>query len=384
MRLSRRANIGYAAVGTVFALLLGPVAAASQTAETSASTPSRLVVGVFDAPPFSEPLSDGGRAGPNVEWAGPSIRLFSATATRLSIPIEFRSGTETEILAALERGEIDACASPLVPTTARLGSVRFTHAFASLGIGAATVERSGLVAEASAIVSSVLAPTQYRMFATIAFFVLLAAFLVWIAERRRNPHFGGKRHAGFGSSLWWSVVTLSTVGYGDKVPATVAGRLVAAGWMLLSLVLTTILTATIVSAITVGSLSMQPISRPADLTGIRVVAVRGSISAEWLAEKGIAFRATDTPEDAALALVRGEARAMVAPRAELAALERDHPSIVIAPVVLTDEFASFAFRRSIDQAFFDRFDHALVEVRAMLEPNAGLVPVETLAPPTKR
>ena len=51
-----------------------------------------------------------------------------------------------------------------------------------------------------------------------------------------------------GAGLWWSVQTVTTVGYGDHVPITIAGRLVAALVMLVGVSFLTVITASITSA----------------------------------------------------------------------------------------------------------------------------------------
>ena len=51
----------------------------------------------------------------------------------------------------------------------------------------------------------------------------------------------------FGSGLWWAVQTVTTVGYGDDVPTTAAGQLLAALVMLLGIGFLTVITAAITS-----------------------------------------------------------------------------------------------------------------------------------------
>ncbi len=49
------------------------------------------------------------------------------------------------------------------------------------------------------------------------------------------------------SGLWWAVQTVTTVGYGDDVPTTIAGQLLAALVMLLGISFLTVITAAITS-----------------------------------------------------------------------------------------------------------------------------------------
>jgi voltage-gated potassium channel len=49
--------------------------------------------------------------------------------------------------------------------------------------------------------------------------VVIGSLVAYYAEHRTNPEF-----ATFGDALWWGIVTLTTVGYGDIVPKTATGR----------------------------------------------------------------------------------------------------------------------------------------------------------------
>lgn len=65
-----------------------------------------------------------------------------------------------------------------------------------------------------------------RVALVAAIVVVFGAFIAYKAEHPTNPEY-----ATFGDSLWWAIVTLTTVGYGDVVPKTTAGR--AAGVMIM-------------------------------------------------------------------------------------------------------------------------------------------------------
>ncbi len=80
--------------------------------------------------------------------------------------------------------------------------------------------------------------------------VLAAVLLVWVcsvavlAAERGQP---GSSIESLGDSVWWAFATIATVGYGDVVPVTVAGRMVGIVLMVVGLALVAIITASIAS-----------------------------------------------------------------------------------------------------------------------------------------
>uniref|UniRef100_A0A8C1W4D6 Potassium voltage-gated channel, KQT-like subfamily, member 2b n=1 Tax=Cyprinus carpio TaxID=7962 RepID=A0A8C1W4D6_CYPCA len=58
--------------------------------------------------------------------------------------------------------------------------------------------------------------------------LILASFLVYLAEKEDNEMFET-----YADALWWGLITLTTIGYGDKYPITWNGRLLAATFTLI-------------------------------------------------------------------------------------------------------------------------------------------------------
>ena len=76
------------------------------------------------------------------------------------------------------------------------------------------LHQSSLVEDAERLIQLALAA------ATIT---VLGAVLTWIVESDVE----GSQIRSFGDALWWAIVTVSTVGYGDITPVTATGRVVA-------------------------------------------------------------------------------------------------------------------------------------------------------------
>jgi voltage-gated potassium channel len=98
---------------------------------------------------------------------------------------------------------------------------------------------------------------------------IAAGCLMTVADRDNFPSIG--------SGLWWAVQTVTTVGYGDHVPATDAGRIVAALVMLAGIGFLTVITAAITSSFVSRSRIERDRSAPSDRAADELQQINGRL-----------------------------------------------------------------------------------------------------------
>lgn len=301
------------------ALMVGaPGVARGQPAAEAPSPPLR--VGVAGSPPFVLP--------PDVEGAEPnglSVDVWRDVAARNRWTYEFRRADSTEqLLRMVAAGEVDVGVGPTSITAERARRVAFSQPYQDASLA--------ILAPAERRYSERIRPFLSRTFGlgavSLAVALLLVGTLLWLAERRRNAaQFPVAPGAGIANGVWLALVTMTTVGYGDRTPITPLGRVVAGLWMVSALVITSSLTASITTALTLSQLDPASILTSGDLRGRRVGAVTGTTSSLFVRRHGgtaIEFRSLD---GAVRSLARREVSAVVFDRPALRHLLNHRPDL---------------------------------------------------------
>jgi ABC-type amino acid transport substrate-binding protein len=279
---------------------------AVSTSETDAETPSpsykRLIVGTKEAAPFAMKASDG-------TWGGISIELWRELADELNLSYEFREADLKTLLDGVADGSLDAAVAALTITPEREKRFDFTHPFYTTGLGIATPSKEGN--PWLAVVKRFFSPAFLRVLGVLLLLLLSIGILVWWFEKRKNPkQFGGGVVRGIASAFWFSAVTMTTVGYGDKAPVSLGGRIITLIWMFTAIIVISSITAAITSSLTLSQLE-SPVKGFEDLPKVRVGTILDSTSAAYLREKRIPFRGFKTVAESLQVMSDGGIEALV-------------------------------------------------------------------------
>ncbi|MBK5100350.1 MAG: transporter substrate-binding domain-containing protein [Desulfobacteraceae bacterium] len=286
-------------VGLAFLMTLG--VCGSEAGEQPLSE-KRLIVGTKEAPPFSMKTKEG-------TWTGIGIDLWRDIASGLNLGFEFRELDLKTLLEGISNGSLDVAVAALTITSERETAFDFTHPFYTTGLGIAVPSRTK--SPWLTVLKGFLSRAFLKVVVVLALLLLVVGILVWWFERRKNvKQFGGDAVKGIGSGFWWSAVTMTTVGYGDKAPVSLGGRIVALVWMFAAIIIISGFTAAITSSLTVTQLE-SPVSGPEDLPKVRVGTIEETTSAAYLRENQISFQPYKKPLEGLIAIADGEIEAFV-------------------------------------------------------------------------
>lgn len=321
--------------------------------------PRTLRIAVHEKPPYA--MRD-----PGGEWRGIGISLWKAIANKLSLQLEFIPTPYPDIIPAVARGDVDAAVGELEisPESARV--VRFTQAYMISSVGVATGS-TGWGVNWGQILSEVFNASLLQAILGILAGMVIVSLIIWLLERKHQTgHFRG-RATGFGSALWFAAVTMTGVGYGDKTPVTIAGRVVAFLWMLAGLLLVAGFTAAVASSAASARVASS-LSSASDLKRLHCGVVVGSLSDKLLTDAGLVPQKFGSISDVMQALREKKIQAAVGDSLSLRYIAQNALSDTppfrysISSLRLKEVFIGIPVRANLD--LYDSINLQLLDVTA--------------------
>lgn len=178
-----------------------------------------LLVGVKEAPPFVT-------INPQTQTpTGFSIDLMETIAKTLDPPRAIQYFITPDLpshLQQIQSQEVELGIAATTVTSEREILFDFSHAFFQSSLAILSKHHSSW----QGILNVIFSRDILIMLLTVIAYILVCANFIWFFERG-NPLFNDKWLPGMMEGVWWTVVTMSTVGYGDFVPKHTSSRVLS-------------------------------------------------------------------------------------------------------------------------------------------------------------
>ena len=222
-----------------------------------------LTIGISYTPPYVM-LEDG-------KLSGVCVSLWKIIGDSLGLDYSYKYYRSADsVLADLKSGAIDMTICPMTMTNERLVSFSHTIPFYISNMGIAT-----RINKSSPIINMMNHLLSWYILRWLIYILLIAAIFaifMWIAERSVNAVQFRPGLRGVLDGIWWAFVTMTTVGYGDKIPKSPLGRVLAILWMFFAIALFFVAAGVVSSQLTVSTLRSE-IRDVNDLSSCKVGAV---------------------------------------------------------------------------------------------------------------
>lgn len=243
--------------------------------------PAPIRVGVSLVEPMV--MEDG-----NDGLTGFDIELWQYIASELGVDYKYEPMEFSHMFEGLQRPtkqlytQVDVAISGITITEEREETMDFSHAYWNSGLSIA-VRKQAEPSFLDSLASIWNSKKKYVYW--LAVFILTMAHILWLIDKKDDEHISSSYIPGIFEACWFTLVTMTTVGYGDFAPKKWASRVITSIVMLAGIGLFGIIIAELSSDYTIKQLRSD-IAGPKDLHGKTVATLRGTTSVSVLEKYG--------------------------------------------------------------------------------------------------
>jgi polar amino acid transport system substrate-binding protein len=216
------------------------------------------------------------------KFSGFEVELWEKVAEEIKVEYKYSKSKFLDIFEKLEKQKVDVAIAGITKTAKREETIDFSHNTFNSGLAILVNKKKSW--NLFRFMGIVFNKSMRSVLLILLLFVVVAANVLWLAEKG-STNIDNSYIPGVFEALWWSIVTVSTVGYGDFVPGTWLGRFVGSVVILSGLAIFGLYIAKVSSAITLRELRSD-ITDKKDLKGKLVATKKGTTSVDALKEVG--------------------------------------------------------------------------------------------------
>lgn len=299
----------------------------------------------------------------NGQLQGVSVWLWEKILAEYPVPHELVEVPLNGLVESMAQGAIDLSIVPLTITKERSELIDFSPPY--------------YVANSSVLIPTVGSTQKVLLFlgsffnlgfvkAIGALLIIISAFgfLLWLFEKRKNIDEFGSGVQGIWDGIWWSAVTMTTVGYGDKSPRTAGGKVVALVWMFVAIMIISGFMAAITSSLTVSQLGWT-FDHISDIKEKKLGTIGKSATETWLSDNFFNnVRSYQNTREAIKGLSAKEIDAIAYdnPPLQYYVRSEENTPYEVLPISYNQQMYALGFSESLNPKVVERISNELLKV----------------------
>lgn len=293
------------------------------------------------------------------KWTGFEVELWDQIARRQKIEYSFTEEEDFEhLLKQTENGVYGMSLAGITRTIKRASNLRMSFHTLDTGLTIGTKRNQHL--RFKDLLMGIFSQSTMRILALLIFSSAFFGHLYWLVERGNSV--SAEYSAGILESFWWSVVTFSTVGYGDISPITTAGVMLGIVSILIGLAIFGLYLGQINSSL--GNLSARTnIRNRSDLAGKRVGVKKSTTSVRHANDFSRDVQEFSTFTELMDAFRDGHIDAVVADEVVIKSFSKTDDIISTGGLFARQSY-SFIFPKDTEDELIDRVNESLIEIHS--------------------